>query len=199
MSTWLKKGKETKLVIVGLEQSFGHYHGVSLKLGLNLLKLKQSGQVIFYEGLKQIPSLLEQNLEELQFVKRLYEDIAKLVTDNCLIVIDQVSILSFLGLSTRSIYILCHYLTLLVNNLVNCQVIFGLFQSNDGDGGQLVHLVSRCGSLNISVHGLETGLSKDVSGVMDIVVPGQHTRSLQFKILDKDVKVFALGTCTAVL
>ena len=68
-----------------------------MKLGVNLLKLKQSGQVIFYEGLKQIPALLEQNLEELQFVKHLYEDIAELVTDNTLLVIDQVSILSCLG------------------------------------------------------------------------------------------------------
>ena len=104
MSSWLKKGKENKLVIVGFEQSFGHYHGVSMKLGVNLLKLRQSGQVVFYDGLKQIPSLLEQNLEELKFVNSLYEDIAKLVTENTLIVIDQVAILSSLGLSVRSTY-----------------------------------------------------------------------------------------------
>ena len=55
ISRWLKTGQ--KVVIVGLEHSFGHYHSVGIKLGYNLLKLRENGQVVFYEGLKKILDL----------------------------------------------------------------------------------------------------------------------------------------------
>ena len=74
----------------GIEQSFGHYHGVALKLGLNLLKLKQSGRVMFYEGLKKIPDLLEDTDDDLGIMKKIYDEVVKMVGDNTLVIVDQV-------------------------------------------------------------------------------------------------------------
>ena len=62
-----------------MEQSFGHYHGVSMKMGTNLLKLRQSGQLVFYEGLKELPELLSSEPEEVSLVRTLYQKISSLL------------------------------------------------------------------------------------------------------------------------
>ena len=40
ISRWLKSGH--KVVIVGLEHSFGHYHSVGIKLGYNLRRFEEN-------------------------------------------------------------------------------------------------------------------------------------------------------------
>ena len=185
-------------MIVGLENSFGHYHGAGVKLGLNLLQLRQSDRVVFYDGLKNLPKLFEEDLEDEELVKTIFSDIKKSVRDNTLIIVDQVSILTSLGVGAKYVYLLCHYLSLLINSFNNSQLVIRMFDSSDGQS-QLVNLVSSLSSCHVSVRGLETGESRDVSGVLLISTPDTDTKILQFKILDKDVKVFAPGTSSAVL
>ena len=60
-------------------------------------------------------------------------------------------------------------------------------------------MVTRLGSLYLGVSGLETGLSKDVSGVLEISTLDSDTKTLQFKLQDKDVRIFAPGMSKAVL
>ena len=50
LSHSLKSGKS--IVFLGLEHSLGHYHAVGMKLGNNLQKAKEAGQIAFIEGLK---------------------------------------------------------------------------------------------------------------------------------------------------
>ena len=64
---------------------------------------------------------------------------------------------------------------------------------------QIPFVEARLSSSSHFNHGLETGESRDVSGVLLISTPDTDTKILQFKILDKDVKVFAPGTSSAVL
>ena len=40
------------ILIVALEQTLGHFHGVGMKLGYDLLKCQKKGQLIFYDVLK---------------------------------------------------------------------------------------------------------------------------------------------------
>ena len=108
------------------------------------------------------------------------------------------TILSALGFSVKSVYALCHYLTLLINKLSGCQLIIRTFEDPDSRN-DVVHLVSRVSMLNIYVQGLSTGLSRDVSGTMHLKCQTNKDKSLQFKLLEKDVKVFAPGTSQAVL
>ena len=42
------------LQIIAFEHTLGHYHAVSLKTGENLLKRKESGEVVFFEALKEV-------------------------------------------------------------------------------------------------------------------------------------------------
>ncbi len=44
---------DRSVVMVGVEQSLGHYHAVSLKLGCNLAKARERGQVCFVEWLRE--------------------------------------------------------------------------------------------------------------------------------------------------
>ena len=103
MSDWIRKDPANKVVIVGLEHTFGHYFGVanSVKTGNNLLKLRQAGTVKFWDGLKNLPQLLEEEDDEMDLVKRVYSDIVTLVEDNTLVMVDQISMLSCLGLGDR--------------------------------------------------------------------------------------------------
>jgi len=196
ISAWLKNKENNKVLIIGLEQSFGHYHGVSLKMGNNLLKLRQSGRVVFYEGLKDLAELLESDLEEVSVVKTLYQRISGLMKEDTLVVVDQVFMLSCLGLSTRSVYLLCHYLVLASLQLERSQTVLRLYQS---DCEEVVGLIRRLGQLHLSVTGLYTGQSRDVSGVLSLLAPPAPAQTFHFKIMDKDVKMFAPGTSSAVL
>ena len=103
MSDWIRKDPAKKVVIVGLEHTFGHYFGVanSVKTGNNLLKLRQAGTVKFWDGLRNLPQLLEEEDDEMDLVKRVYSDIVTLVEENTLVMVDQISMLSCLGLGDR--------------------------------------------------------------------------------------------------
>ena len=181
---------------MGLEQSFGHYHGVSMKMGTNLLKLRQSGQVVFYEGLKELTELLRSEPEELAVVRTLYQNISCLLQEDSLLLVDQIFMLSCLGLTERSIYLLCHHLVAANLQLEGSQTVLRLYQP---DCEQLASLVRRLGDLTMSVSGLQTGVSKEVSGLLSLHTRRGESQTLQFKISDKDVKMFAPGSSSAVL
>merc|ERR1719234_2589412 len=105
ISRAIKKGQ--KLLLVGLEQSFGHFHSVGLKLGFNLLKLREQKSVLFYEGLKRALELglscsgplsgaggdLDRNLEDNNSLEELYKE-----------VVDNLSILHCLGHTPAAIF-----------------------------------------------------------------------------------------------
>jgi len=198
ISNWLSQDSKNKVLILGIEQSFGHYHGVAMKLGLNLVKLRQSGRVLFYEGLKKIPVLLEDSDNDLEIMKKVYDEVGKMVGDYTLVIVDQVTILSIMGFSVKSVYGLCHYLTSLIDQQTSSQLIIRMFEDAESRN-PIVHLVSRVSMLNIYVEGLSTGLSRDVSGTIRLKCQNNQDKSLQFKLLEKDVKVFALGTSQNVL
>ena len=203
ISSWLARADTSRVVIVGLEHTFGHYHGVAAaRAGPNLLKLRQAGRVVFYEGLRLLPALLETEAgDEATLVRALHRDLGQLAAAGSLVVLDQVSVLRCLGLSAGSVYLVCHQLAVLLAGLQDTQLVIRMFEQQQPAPASpgLVPLVTRLASLHLSVSGLETGLSKDVSGVLNISTPESDTRTLHFKFVDKDVKIFARGTSSAVL
>ena len=42
------------ILIIAFEQTIGHFHGVGMKLGYDLLKLQKKGQVIFHDALYDV-------------------------------------------------------------------------------------------------------------------------------------------------
>ena len=45
---------------------------------------------MFYEGLKKIPELLEDTDDDLGIMKKIYDEVVKMVGDNTLVIVDQV-------------------------------------------------------------------------------------------------------------
>ena len=42
------------ILLIALEQTIGHFHGVGMKLGYDILKLQKKGQFVFYDALKNV-------------------------------------------------------------------------------------------------------------------------------------------------
>ena len=74
-----------KVVFVGLEQSLGHYQAVAVKNGINLHKARDTGQLVFVEGVKNYADAYLNSAEsgfdfmakprELDVVKTLFKQI----------------------------------------------------------------------------------------------------------------------------
>jgi len=215
-----KLKRKNKVLLVGLDQSLGHYHAVATKLGHNLIKLQDQKEFIFYEGLK---TLLETSLGKctafdfinedftMDSLKPFYQHIKNIFlqmmgdgTRGCCIVIDNLTVLLSLGASVESLeYLVSQFLRLVKGS--GGSVVLKLDNwEGDSDSARLANLIHRLSAVNVSVKGLKTGQSRDVSGCLRIEVLQMDrgdfcTRDYQFWVEDRNVKVFAPGTSAAVL
>jgi len=193
--------RQMKVVLVGLDQTFGHYHSVGMKLGYNLHKLREEGSVVFVDGTKMIlPSVLgvetifspERGLEEF------FLAVSKLLSDNCILIIDNISVLSALGFSSRELLMLMSKLTDQVERLAGqmlCTV--------SGEPDSFTNSLHRRSAITFTVQDLSTGKSRDVSGHLNIkrrVELGEfEAQDFHFRIEEKNVRIFPPGTSSAVL
>lgn len=206
---FISKGVKTgqKVFILGLEQSFGHYHSVGLKLGLNLLKQREAKELIFYEGLKKIVSLCEcdgprqlsgdpSGVNSLQAV---YSDILSAMADSKVMVVDNLSVLTCLGHTTQAIFAFIYKLR---QSLITrgCQLILRLSSLTSDPASVFLSRLAdlRC-ELSITVEGLATGQSRDVTGGLVVRADQGEGRKYQFLLEDRGVRIFAPGTSAAVL
>lgn len=207
ISRGVKNGK--KVFIIGMEQSFGHYHSVGLKLGLNLLKLKESGQIIFYEGLKKILELslndsdgsnvLSSDNGSQPTLQALYKDIIEQMKDSDVVVFDNLTILLCLGHTPQHVFAFLHNLrSILIKR--GCQFILRLSDlSSEHSSLHLISLVDLRSDVIIKVEDLTTGQSRDVSGCLTVKTGDTPRRNLQFQFEERGVRIFAPGTSAAVL
>lgn len=168
ISRAVKKGQ--KLLLVGLEQSFGHFHSIGLKLGFNLLKLREQKSVLFYEGLKRAMELglsssgplsgggdsdnLEGSLEEL------YKEVVSASHSCQMVVIDNLSILHCLGHSPAAVFAFLHNLRLHLKAL-GIALVVRLTQLPSVPGWvKMTKLASLRAGLTIQVEALATGQSR---------------------------------------
>ena len=85
-------------------------------------------------------------------------------------------------------------------NLNTCQLVLRVDMVGE-ETVQLVRLLQQLGELNLSVAGLVTGQSRDVTGVITMQDRKERgvNRTFQLRVEDKNVKIFAPGTSSAVL
>jgi len=48
---------DSDILLIGIDQTLGHYHGVGLKLGVDLIKRQKAGHFIFLDLLKDVSGL----------------------------------------------------------------------------------------------------------------------------------------------
>ena len=183
-----------------------------LKIGNNLFKLKESGNVTYIEAFSKIASLIDAN--ELSsydvVIEHLLEDIKKEMSENAFVILDKISLFYNLGMPTKSTMKLIREIQKHAMKkgclIVTCSKSYsklGMTEQEDfvHDDAFLSYL-SHCATLNIVVRPLSSGKSMNVTGNMIFLwnLPNHNLpKYYQFRLEEKDVKVFSAGTSNAVL
>lgn len=192
--------KSSKLCLVVLHNTLGHYHNVLKRLNCDLLKNIQEEKIIVLEPLKTlIEDVVKGNTDIIDvelFISRLYSDInsamEKLLTSSTAevhFVIDDISHLSDLGGDIK--------LTLpFINRLINftnddrIRVVVGVHVSDHAD--KIVrNSLAYVSDLFVETSVLTTGRSRNVTGVIDVHRSGKDT--YHYKATEKEIKVFCPG------
>ncbi|XP_030829613.1 elongator complex protein 6 [Strongylocentrotus purpuratus] len=215
----------SKVVFLGLAQSFSHYNAVAQKLGVNLMAARTSGQLDFISGLQYSFPLMREEGSSVQSSSQdtilqdciiskslhpLYKQLQKYIGketgtqtyDGTLLMIDDLSILHSLGVETSQI----------ANFMQYCQQSGSIVSLLHCDGDEDEEMLSLSTQLqhactcHLMIEGLPTGFSKDVHGQLTIRQKSSNVdnarpskKMLQFKITDKNVSFFPAGTSSAVL
>ena len=187
-----------------------------MKFGLNLLKLKGSGGVEFFDGLKVIDKIINDDNGFFNYLAFKEELLSFLDTNadhqsNTYVIIDKFSILQSLGVCPKEVFSLiravqlrvrkygCVLITRCRGKESNLEAVTGTDYCEDPTDISS-NILSHSASLNIIVRPLPTGKSTNVSGNLTFLWATEKNWSrYQFRIEEKDVRIFAKGTSSAVL
>ncbi|KAJ4445917.1 hypothetical protein ANN_12603 [Periplaneta americana] len=210
--------KDGGVCLLALHNTFGHYHNVGTKLGYNLQQLQDKGFVETIEILKLLNESMNSNSEsnnrwlllgkEDLIVKNIFlmikEKIDKLLQVRKLtsLVIDDLSDLLCLGIPLKEILLFFQYCRTLLESEHGVSLIV-LTHIADGDEEQrlLSASVAHVADIVVTICGLKTGRSNDVSGALKVHHKGWNDavtvqewnkqNFYHFKLLDRQVKTFA--------
>jgi len=206
--------------LVGFAQTMVHYSTIGKKLGLNLMSSIENNQLKFIDGMNLFQECLETGntpSDEMDPIdlRRLYTEIKTTLesfsgSKPLLLVLDDVSLLLNCGVNKNSLANFMHYCYALTKttekklcllSLVHCDT-----DVDDEDAVCLRDSLAYRMTIHIHVKGLETGYSRDVHGRIEVTRvkkdephiyrPG---KIMQYKVSDRGVDFFPLGTSVAVL
>lgn len=211
--------------------TFGHFHNVGMKLGYNLKK-ESNTNVKVVEPLKIISkNIHNENLEDskdsqiLEFdIKKgntdLVKQLVQVIKDELLslkkaedsqkvfVIIDDLSHLFDLGLSTQDVWLFVRYIKSFISlepHLTLCILshAYKVIQEELCQPNQIALALRHIAELIITVQPLETGFSQNVSGKM-VISWKSHRDRLKFKwpedmiylykLYDRKVSVFTPGS-----
>ncbi|KAK9883723.1 hypothetical protein WA026_001911 [Henosepilachna vigintioctopunctata] len=199
-----------KLCFINFHNSLTHYQIVGKKLGYDMSEKISCGQAVVVDMLKMIEEKIYEEdygfLEnKKEFLENIFECIEKRTNDlvqkdskHTYIIIDDLSHLLDLGLSveymTRFISWSCNLtsnnISVVINNHVSSFEISGDLLPRDHI---LSNTLSYISDLEIEVSPLKTGRSNEVSGIINILRPGEKINKLHYKAFDRGIKTFKPG------
>lgn len=213
---WKAGQEESNICLLALHNSFNHYHNVSLKLGFNLTTLQETGHIVVIEPMKNIvQSLIQPNESDINYytfandehnLKQLFlslkETIERLSTKKIYFIIDDVSDLLALGVSVKNVILFVKYCNNLINTFENLTfVVCSHFSECNEQQQVLMNAMCHLADITISVSGLKTGFSADITGSILISHKALYKQQkwnrpnlFHFKLMDRQIKVFALGS-----
>ena len=186
LCTFLKhKGK---VVFLSVSQSFSHFMNVGNKLGVNLKKERDDGNIVFIEGLRKIGNdiFAERgenivNFEEtgLQSLRKLFIEVSSAVNsfpngENILMLTDDLSVLSSLGISRNGVKLFLHYLKQLLYSRAEGVCFMTLIHhdryESDEELEEICTLANHMSDIIIKVEDLASGFSHAVHGEVYIYI-----------------------------
>jgi KaiC/GvpD/RAD55 family RecA-like ATPase len=201
---------DSSILFLGLSQTFGFYHTVLKKSGVNVVKAKEAGQLVFVDLLKDISetycnggvtktflgSVMRRITEEREALSRIRPG------KPLAVIIDKLSALMALGLARNDVE--SFYDSFLPKSTASAEdctlVVLASRAHHANDQKELAMHLMLTSDLSIVVTPLRSGRSTTITGNLcfEWAQTGESGR-FQYRLEDKMVKVFALGTCDAVL
>lgn len=214
---------------VSLQHTWGHYCNIGSKFGVNLRQQAAEGKVKVIEGLKLMSEVLKNDFQEAdhpfsfilepseQPLRNLYHVIRRTVEpwrendERFVLVIDGVSSLLNLGVLSSQIEIFVNYCRTLIEGNNNSDylgvlVIVTKSCGKDEDASLIINSLAQCCVVHMSLEALSTGFSREIHGNLRFIF--NHTsphhalpdvQLFQYKMEDKNIKLFAPGTSASVL
>ena len=119
--------KRRKVIFLGMEQSLGHYQSVAAKNGVNLHKARDTGQLVFLEGVKNFADAYVNNQANINFdfmarprerdvmrtlFKQIEVELIKATGADCdgaTVIVDKLSVLLSLGVPAHAVIVFARY------------------------------------------------------------------------------------------
>jgi len=229
------------ILLIALEQTIGHFHGVGMKLGYDILKLQKKGQFVFYDALKNVHQSYQNEHQSKESTENVFDfdsnfenalsNLSKTIENKIsefedsskplYVIIDKLSLFLSIGITISKIIpfllkvqqlVLDRKGTLVtltngVSGRVHEKTHLHEIDTGDEQENKLVSFLDHTSHLTVVVWKLKTGYSEIVSGNICFgwarESADHHSTQdggrYQYNIEEKDVKVFALGTSSAVL
>ena len=206
---------ECNVVFLMVSQTFPHYNVVCSKLGVNLERYREEGNLkiinlldaSFESYLEESESNLTTGFKKLS-AKCFYDELLnKLASDKSnLVILDDFLMLLNLGFSEKDLIIFVHYMANLCLTQ-NCVFITHLCEDiiSEKNGHYLYENCRLYASYEVQIRGLQSGYSKDVHGDLRLLVKKKDSsirwtsKAMQYKLTDRNLNLFAFGTSAAVL
>lgn len=194
--------ESNKVCLVIWHNSLGHYQNVLKRLGVDLLKKVNDGDVVVLQGLQK---LLEEIVNDgdvaalrEQVSEMFFEEIDKAIGDfvknnnNVYLVLDDFSHLFDLGVSLQRVLTFVNKCVNLTNN-DRVSIVLGSHVSDKNDL-IIVNSLRYTSDVAIVVSTLKTGRSRDVTGVIDVFRSRIEKRdTYHFQATDKEIRTFCPG------
>ena len=211
------------ICLVSFNQTLGAYYNIGTRLGWNLKALQSRQKLAFVGGLSSLGDAFLKGQEESNNVfdfllhsstnsplqsllDQIKSAIANWTNEPFTIVIDELDALLSLGVKVKDVVAFYQHCHSAIRSSSPHGSLVVSFASNpaDAEASRCAALLSHWSDLVLTEKGLQTGSSKDLSGTLNIrwnVPPfnNQQPQVYQFKSFDRGVRLFAPGTCSAVL
>lgn len=207
LSFYLKQNYS--IIIANLAQSYSHFTHLLLKCGINLRVFRDQERVAIVDVVAEAGCLINQaesetflslisDGESSECLKPLFESLKKAAEkislskpNGFVIFIDEINVLTALGVSLKAIQLFVQHL--FCTELANVPVtfLFGSFTDEcDVENAKVVTYLKKLADVNVQVEGLKTGYSKDTHGKVIIFTLSLSSLSLIIPVVHQISKVY---------
>ncbi|XP_054717115.1 elongator complex protein 6-like [Uloborus diversus] len=214
--------KNFSIILVNVAQSNSHYNHLLLKSGMNMRSLRDKGKIKVIDVFSEAEKILcDSENEKCSFfqnfnhgngdtnslkclyisIKEAFEELCHKEESNCIVVIDEISMLMNVGLNMRSLqpFIQCCYSLCVKNVTPKCTFLIGsICDVFDEENSLLVSYLHHLADVRIQVEGLKTGYSQQVDGKITLEEEDKASgtsshKEYLFKVADKGAQLMTLG------
>lgn len=183
--SFLLRASSDGVCLLSFTQSYNHFNSVGNKIGSNLTAATKQGRLLFIDGLRLLGSAANFDTSHGDKINMLDSSggidikiLFKIITDHIekmkkdsgkypSVIIDNISVLVYLGCSVTDIIFFVHYLRSFYLDSQESMIVVGVNNDvgdEDEENMELWKYIQHCSSLHLVVSGLDTGYCKEVHG-----------------------------------